>query len=139
MKYKVIDNKVFVRFDPGEEVVERLKELCAELDIEAGSLSAIGALGEATIGFFNPELKKYQQKDLTGDFEITSMVGNISTMEEEVYLHIHITLGDKNFNITGGHFDRGVVSATCEMVIDTADGEVDRIKGQKYNLNLFNF
>ncbi len=139
MKYKTIDNKVFVRFDPGEEVVEKLKELCGELDIKAGSLSAIGALGEATIGFFKPEIKQYQQKDLKGDFEIASMIGNISTMDEEVYLHLHITLGDENFNITGGHFDRGVVSATCEMVINVANGKINRVKGQKYNLNLFDF
>jgi predicted DNA-binding protein with PD1-like motif len=139
MKHKIIENKISVRFDPGEEVVSNLKELCKELDIKAGSLSAIGALGEATIGFFNPEIKKYQQKELKGDFEITSMIGNISTMDDKPYLHIHITLGDKDFNITGGHFDSGIVSATCEMVIHKASGNINRIKGQKYNLNIFDF
>ncbi|MFP4456888.1 MAG: PPC domain-containing DNA-binding protein [Clostridia bacterium] len=139
MKYKVFDNKVFVRFDPGEEVVANLKDLCETLDIQAGSLSAIGALGEATIGFFNPEIKQYHQKELTGDFEITSMIGNISTMDGAVYLHIHITLGDENFKVIGGHFDRGIVSATCEMVIDIANGSINRVKGKKFNLNLFDF
>lgn len=139
MKYKIIENTVFVRFDPGEEIVENLQALCEELDIKAGSLTAIGALGEATIGFFNPANKKYKKKELNGDFEITSMVGNISRMKEEVYLHIHITLGDENFKVLGGHFDRGVVSATCEMVINVDNGVINRIQGQKYNLNIFDF
>ncbi len=139
MKHKTIENKIFVRFDPGEEIVSNLKILCEELDIKAAYLSAIGALGEATIGFFNPEIKEYQQKELKGDFEITSMIGNISRMDGKPYLHIHITLGDKDFNITGGHFDKGIVSATCEMIINKVDGDVARVKGSKYNLNIFDF
>lgn len=39
----------------------------------------------------------------------------------------------------GGHLDRAVVSAVCEMVISVIDGEVDRIYDEGTGLNTFKF
>ena len=39
----------------------------------------------------------------------------------------------------GGHLNRAVVSATCEMVVDVLDGTVDRRYDPVTGLNLFKF
>jgi len=39
----------------------------------------------------------------------------------------------------GGHLNRAVVSATCEMVITCIPGTVDRAFSEEVGLNLFKF
>ena len=79
-----------VSINTGEKVVETLKEFCKDNNIKLGTISGIGAVKKATIGFYNLETKKYYPKELNGDYEITSLLGNISTMNGEVYLHLHV-------------------------------------------------
>ena len=60
-------------------------------------------------------------------------------MNNEVYTHIHMSAGNENGEVFGGHLNRAMVSATCEMVIDVIDGEVDRYFDEEVGLNLFKF
>ncbi len=41
--------------------------------------------------------------------------------------------------VFGGHLNKAVVSATCEMVIDVIDGCVDRKYDEETGLNVFRF
>ena len=41
--------------------------------------------------------------------------------------------------VFGGHLNRAVVSATCEMVVEVPDGTVDRQYDPVTGLNLFKF
>ncbi len=136
MDYKKFDKKVFVRLDKGEEIVETLKQLCKDLDIKAGTITGIGATDKATIGLFDMKTKKYHSKEFVGDHEIASVYGNISTMNGEVYLHLHITLGNSEHMSFAGHLSSAVVSATFEGVIDIIDGEIEREFERVTGLNL---
>ncbi len=139
MDYKRFGSKIIARFDKGEEILESLTSLCEKEDIKLASLSAIGAISKATIGCFNVIEKKYYSKEYSGIFEIISLNGNISTMNGETYLHIHCSFADEEYQLSGGHLNAAVVSATCEMVIDLADGEIDREFSDEIGLNLCKF
>lgn len=136
MEYVKFGNKVVVRVDKGEEIVETLKRLCQELSIKLGTVSGIGAVNKATIGLFETGTKKYHSTELTGDFEIACLSGNISTMKGETYLHLHVSLSDANYQTFGGHLNSAVVSATGEIIIDVIDGEIDRQFSEEIGLNL---
>lgn len=41
--------------------------------------------------------------------------------------------------VFGGHLNRAVVSATCEMVVTVIDGKIDRYYDEDVGLNLFKF
>lgn len=139
MKFKKFGSRYIVRFDKGEEVVGKLHNFCEEKGIKLGSVSAIGAANEITIGLFDTINKTYSANTLKGDHEITSLTGNISTMNGEVYLHLHINVSDHDQKVFGGHLNSVIISATCEMVIDVIDGEVDRQFSDEIGLNLFKF
>lgn len=138
MHYKQFNNKVIVRIDKGEELVESLKHLCKTLDIKLGSVVGIGATDKVTIGLMNTKTQKYQSKELTGDHEIAPLVGNITRMNGEVYLHLHVTICNVEHKALGGHLSSAVISATFEGVIDIVDGQVNREYNDKVGLNLLN-
>jgi len=136
MKYRRFHDKVMVRIDKGEEIVSTMKQLCTHLGISLGSIWGIGATNDVTIGLMNTTTKTYQSTRFTGDHEISSLMGTITTMNGEVYLHFHITVCDQELNTHGGHLTAAVVSATFEGVITVFNGRVNRTKDPSVGLNL---
>ncbi|MCF7912899.1 MAG: DNA-binding protein [Candidatus Cloacimonetes bacterium] len=137
MKSKRIDGAVFVRLEPGEDIIEQLREVISIYEIRLGKVSGIGACDQVTIGNFDVKAQDYHKETLQGSFEITGLTGNVSVMNGEPYLHLHITLGDGELRVFGGHLNYGRISATAEIVIDVYDGEIDRYKDEQSGLNLW--
>lgn len=139
MDYRRFGNKIIARIDKKEEILEKLKEIALEEKIQLASISALGAVGEFTVGVFKVEEKKYYANKFSGDFEIVSLIGTISTMNNEFYAHLHMSAGDQEGKVFGGHLNNAIISATCEMVIDIIDGKVERRFNEEVGLNLFEF
>jgi predicted DNA-binding protein with PD1-like motif len=135
MNYKQFNNKVIVRIDKGEELVDCLKTICKKLDIKLGSIVGIGSTDKITIGLLNTKTKKYQLKEFTGDHEIASLVGNITMMNGEVYLHLHLTICNVEHKAIGGHLTSAIISATFEGIIDIIEGHVTREYNDDVGLN----
>jgi predicted DNA-binding protein with PD1-like motif len=136
MEYKQFGNKVIVRIDKGEEVIDSLKTICKELNITLGTITGIGATNKITIGLLNTLTKKYQSNEFTGDHEITSLNGNITTMNNDIYLHIHVTICTIEHKALSGHLASAVVSVTFEGVIDIIEGKVPREFNDAVGVNL---
>ena len=64
--------------------------------------------------------------NLRGVFEIVSLTGTINTMNDEFYCHLKIMPGNEKGQVFGGHLNKAIVSATCEMVITLIDGRVEQ-------------
>jgi len=139
MEYKRFDKDIVVRIDKGEEILEKIKELAIRENIKLATVTALGATNEFTVGVFKTEEKKYYSNSFQGDFEIVSLTGSINTMNDEFYTHIHMSAGDEKGNVFGGHLNKAIVSATCEMFIHVIEGKVDRELSKDIGLNLFKF
>lgn len=139
MDYKRYGSKLLIRLDPGEEVIASVGEVCKKEAVRLGVVSGIGAVGKATVGLFKPDSKEYFSTTMEKPFEITNLAGNVSEMNGELYLHLHITLADSEHNAFGGHLNEAVVSATAEIWIDIVEGEVDREFSDTVGLNLLKF
>ena len=139
MEYRKFDSTIIARIDKGEEILEKVKEIALNENIKLASISALGAVNDFTVGVFKTDEKKYYSNSFQGNFEITSLTGTINTMNGEFYTHIHMSAGNEKGEVFGGHLNRAVVSATCEMVITIIDGSVDRYFDEEIGLNLFKF
>lgn len=139
MEYGKFDSTIIARIDKGEEILEKVKEIALKENIKLASISALGAVNDFTVGVFKTDEKKYYSNSFQGNFEITSLTGTINTMNGEFYTHIHMSAGNEKGEVFGGHLNRAVVSATCEMVITIIDGSVDRYFDEDIGLNLFKF
>ena len=137
MKYKRFDNTIIVRIDRGEEIVEQVKAVALSENIKLASVNALGAVDDFTIGLFDVGEKKYHTNSFQGAYEIVSLMGTINTMNGEFYTHLHMGAGNAKGEVVGGHLNRAVVSAVCEMVITVIDGTVDRYFDESVGLNLF--
>lgn len=137
MNYRRFGNTIVARIDKGEEILEKIKDISLKEDIKLANINALGATNDFTVGVFKTSEKKYYSNNFSGDFEIVSLTGTVNTMNGEFYTHIHMSAGDSEGKVFGGHLNRAIVSATCEMVINIIDGNVDRYKDEEIGLNLF--
>lgn len=139
MDYRRFGNKIIARMDKGEEILAKIKEISVKENIKLASVQALGATDEFTVGVYKVDEKKYYANEFKGYFEIVSLTGTINTMNGEFYTHIHMSAGNDKGEVFGGHLNKAVVSATCEMVIDIIDGSVDRKYDEETGLNVFRF
>ena len=139
MDYRKFNNTIVARIDKGEEILEQIKEIAIREKIKLANINALGATNDFTVGVFNIDEKKYYSNEFKGNFEIVSLTGTINTMNGEFYTHIHMSAGNDKGEVFGGHLNRAIVSATCEMIINIIDGNVDRYFDEEIGLNLFKF
>lgn len=139
MDYRKFNHTIVARIDKGEEILEKVKEIALKEKIKLANVNALGATNNFTVGVFKTDEKKYYSNEFQGNFEIVSLTGTINTMNGEPYIHIHMSAGNDKGEVYGGHLNKAVVSATCEMVINVIDGAVDRYFDEEIGLNLFKF
>ena len=139
MDYRRFGDTILVRIDRGEEILEEMKKVALAENVKLAEVSALGAVNDFTVGVFNTVEKKYYANHFEGPYEITSLTGTISTMNGEYYAHLHMSAGNDRGEVFGGHLNRALISATCEMVIRVIDGTVDRRFSEEVGLNLFEF
>ena len=139
MEYRKFDDTYVVRLNKGEEVIESLEDLCKNENIELAEITGLGASNLVEIGVFNVNTKEYNTKIFEGMFEITSLIGNATRKDGEVYLHIHINFGDEEGLVKGGHLVRSIISATSEIVVRRINGKVGRKLSNEIGLNLLEF
>lgn len=137
MKYKQIGNDYVLRIDKDNEIIQTIKDFCKKEDISLGTIHGIGALSHVEVGLYKVSEMKYYSKVFDGDFEMTSLDGNITTMNENIYLHLHVNFADVCYNTYGGHLTQGVIGATGEIFIHKIEGNVERITDGAIGLNIF--
>lgn len=106
-------DKIFVRLDRGEEVIEKLKEIREKYGIENGFFHGIGAVNEVKLGNYDAEDREYREKTFKNKFEVPSFAGNIGPDK----IHAHITVTNPSYDAKGGHCSSAKVSGTFEIII----------------------
>ena len=140
MEYRKFSQGYVLRLDPGEEIVASLTRLVEQEQVQLGSVTAIGAANDVTIGIFSTQEKQYHARRYQGDYEISALVGNVTRKEGEPYLHLHITIGNPvTGEVHAGHLTSATISATLELFLQAWDGQVGREFSDQVGLNLFRF
>ena len=139
MQFRRFGNKYFLRIDRGEEIMSSLKNFCEKEKITLAEVKALGAIDDFNVGLFDVDEKKYHRNHFAFPAEIVSLWGTITTKDGEFYSHIHMSAGDKEGHVFGGHLNTARVSTTCEMIVEVSEGTVERKFNEEVGLNLFEF
>ncbi|RKY25126.1 MAG: DNA-binding protein [Planctomycetota bacterium] len=135
MKFTRFDNTFVVRLEQGEDIVPALNAFCAEQAVTGAVLHGIGAVKEATLGYYSLEKEEYVRRDFRGEFEIVNLAGNVTVLEGKPFVHAHVALAGRDeqrpaddFKAVGGHLFRGIISATAEIIITSIGAAIRRTK-----------
>ena len=139
MDYRRFNDTILLRIDRGEEIVETVKKVAEKEHVRLASVEALGATDDFTVGVYDVDAKQYDSKTFQGPHEIVSLVGTITEKDGAFYQHLHMSAGNKDCAVVGGHLNRAVVSVTCEMVIRILSGAVDRRPDPETGINLMRF
>ena len=136
MFYKKMKDTYVLRLEIGEEIVESLKSFLRQTRVRSGYVTGIGACDYARVGVYKVAEKRYYEKEFRGEMEITSLVGNVSTMNGEEYVHVHINMADDTGAVHGGHLNEARISATAEIFIHDTEEELERFREESIGINL---
>ena len=126
------------RTETGVDLLEEFQRFCLENDIQAGQVWAIGAVEKARIGYYDQVEKVYGYRLLDRYLEITALTGNISLLDNQPFVHAHITLADDQGAAFGGHLAPGTIVFVCEFMIQKFEGSpLTRTTDPNTGLNLW--
>jgi predicted DNA-binding protein with PD1-like motif len=124
-------------FDTGDKVMAGLKELSLREKLTAAQLSAIGALSEAELAYFDWEKKEYQPIPVREQVEVATMLGDIGVDDSGApALHVHLVLGRRDGSAVAGHLVEATVRPTLEIVITETPEHLHRRKDPATGLSL---
>ena len=139
MKYKKENNKVLVVLEKGDEIFESIYRVIEVFKINFGWINGIGAAEKIILGAYPSKLKKYVKKNFSGEYEIASMMGNITSKENEPFVHLHAVISDEGCNAFAGHLFTATISVTCEIIINIVDTKIIRRECKDIGLFLWDF
>lgn len=123
--------------EPDEEAFEGIRQFAKTENINAASVTAIGAFASATLAFFDLSTRDYNEIPVTEQSEVLSLLGDITLDENDTpNPHLHVVLGFADGSTQGGHFLKGVVRPTLEVVIRETPAELRRSYRQEFGIAL---
>ena len=139
MKYKINNDRLFISLQTGDELVTSITDVLIKEKINSGLINGIGAINKVELGFYNLELKEYNKKLFSKDYELTSLMGNITLKDDNPFIHVHINISDDNFNVFGGHLFSAFTAASAEIIILLNDENIRRELDKDVGLSLWEF
>ena len=106
-----------VVLDTGDEVTGELGKFVREQEVEAASLTAIGAFSRAVLGYFEWETKQYKKIAVGEQVEVLSLLGDVAVGDQGPTLHLHAVLGKADGSVVGGHLIEAYVRPTLEVIL----------------------
>jgi len=104
--------------EDGEEAFSAITRFAEEQQLTGASLTAIGAFRTSTLGFFDFASKSYKEIPVPEQTEVLSAIGDIAIGDDgKASLHMHVVLGLSDASTKGGHFIKGTVHPTLEIMI----------------------
>jgi len=134
--HKIKKDLFVLSIEPKEELISELLSFCKKEKINSGFFIGFGAVRSGIIGRYTN--KNYKWKKFSGEFEIGSLVGNLTIKDNELFIHSHVVLGDKNFKALVGHIKELIIYPTCEIIFWSSDKKIKRKYNKETNLFLIN-
>jgi predicted DNA-binding protein with PD1-like motif len=123
-------------FEQGDDFLDTLQRFAAERRLDGSQFTAIGAFENATLGFFDPERKVYDQIPVNEQVEVVTLAGDIALEGDEPKVHAHAVLGLRDGATLGGHLLRAQVRPTLELVLTETPATLRRRFDPATGLNL---
>jgi predicted DNA-binding protein with PD1-like motif len=124
-------------FATGDEIMSTLEKFAKDQQLEGSHFTAIGALEEATLGYFDWQKKEYLKNPVKEQVEVVSLLGDIAKSPQgEPKVHAHIVVGKRDGTALAGHLLSGRVRPTLELVLTQSPTHLQRRHDEESGLAL---
>ncbi len=130
------EDRHFLVLKKGEELISSLTQFLTEKNITAGSISGLGAVEKVDIAYYDLSTKTYLRKVFPDIYELLSATGNAALLDGKHFPHIHIVIGNRQYQTFGGHLFSAIVAATVELSIIAMPFRVERAYDDETGLKL---
>ena len=122
----------------GADLYESISKICTEEDVKIGKVTALGAVSQAALAYYDQKGKEYRPIKFEKHLEILNCTGNVSLKDGKPFVHVHATFSDEKGNAFGGHLMPGTIVFACEVTIEELEGKaLDRGPDEITGLNLW--
>ena len=111
-----------LRPDFGSDLLKSLEQFVLAHNINLAWLSGVGAVSRAVIRFYDQEKHDWLDLELDKHLEVAGMWGNVSLLNGEPIVHVHIVLADETGRCYGGHLADGTMVFNLEIMMTTLTG-----------------
>ena len=126
-----------VILETGDEVMGSLQAFAEREQVTAAQFTAIGALSDAVLKYFDWQQKKYLPIPVREQVEVASMIGDVALAPSgEPALHAHIVLGKRDGTALAGHLGEAHVRPTLEVVLTESPSYLRKVKDPQSGLAL---
>jgi len=138
VNYKRSQDKIFISIDKGEFVNQKLLEVAIEENLTSGWINGLGALTNVEVGYYDIEEKIYVKKKFDSHYELLSLIGNVSLVDNKPFIHTHISFSDTDCKVFGGHLFDAEIIAAGEFFISISSYKLHRKLNCDIGLALWN-
>jgi len=104
--------------ETGEEVMDCLQRFAVSESVTAAQLTAIGALSDARLAYFDWSSRRYQPIPVSEQVEVASLVGDVAVGPDgKPAVHAHAVLGRRDGSAMAGHLQQAHVRPTLEVIV----------------------
>lgn len=130
---------VFVRFLDGEDLVEGIKQALKDHGVTSGVvLGGVGMLNRPGLVYYTGN-GVYAPIALDQEVELTALNGNVATVDGEVFVHLHATVGKADGAAMAGHLSAATVHMTAEIAVMALEKTMIRVLDPKTGLKTLRF
>ncbi len=122
----------------GADLYDSILKICTAEDIKIGKITALGAVSQAAVAYYDQKGKDYKPIKFEKHLEILNCTGNVSLKDGKPFVHMHATFADEKGEVFGGHLTPGTTAFACEVTIEELEGKaLDRRPDEQTGLNLW--
>ena len=137
MKFRMDKSRAYMTLAKGDNINKMFESFAEVKGVGCAWLNGIGALENPEIGYYSLEDKSYHRKTFKGEYELTSLIGNITLKEGKPFSHTHITFSDTEFRVFGGHLFNANITAAGEFIMQFGSDEINREMNAEIGLPLW--
>ena len=126
-----------VILETGEEVSTCLQEFVIRERVLAAQITAIGALSDVVLLYFDWDKKAYLKIPVREQVEVASLVGDVAEAPSgEPALHLHLVVGKRDGAAMAGHLGEAHVRPTLEVIVTESPTHLRKFKDPETGLAL---
>jgi hypothetical protein len=122
--------------EPGEDAFAILTDFARGHNITAAQLTGVGAFAQATVGWFDRQVKDYRPIHVDEQCELLSLVGDIALADDGPQVHAHVVLGLPDGSTRGGHLLAAEIWPTLEVIAREVSAQLRKTSHPELGLAL---